>query len=213
MAELRTINSTSFESYAKDGCGRCDKFQTPACKVLRWTPILEALRSIVLKAGLTEEMKWGSPCYTLDGKNVVMIGSLVDACVLSFFKGSILDDPDGVLESAGPNSHVARLIKFRSVSDFEAKRASVVRLVDEAIAAERAGAKVAKREAPEPMPEELKLRLESNGSLKRAFEAMTPGRQRSHILHVSGAKQAATREDRAAKCEPKILAGKGWNER
>ena len=206
------MNNASVESYLADGCGRCDLYQTPDCKVHRWTDALEALRALVQAAGLQETMKWGSPCYTLEGKNVVSLGALKDACVLSFFKGALLEDEHGVLEAPGPNSRHARYVKFTSAKQVKRQRAIVTQLLERAIAAQRAGKRVGPA-AAEPVPDELQARLDDDPSLAAAFAALTPGRRRSHILHVSGAKQSATRANRAARCEAKILAGKGYNER
>lgn len=207
------MNTTSVDAYLRDGCGRCDKYRTPACKVHRWTKPLEALRALVLESGLVEEMKWGMPCYTLDGKNVLMIAAFKEHCALQFFKGAALEDPDGVLESAGPNSQHVRFIKFRSSGDLTARRKAVTGLVARAIALERAGGKVVPRAQAEAIPAELSRRLASDGALRRAFDALTPGRRRSHVLHVSGAKQADTRERRVDRCVEAILAGRGFNER
>ncbi len=207
------MNRTSVDAYLQDGCGRCEHYQTPACKVLLWTPALVALRELLRSAGLAEEMKWGSPCYTLGGKNVVMIGSFKDSCALMFFKGALLEDEDGVLESPGPNSHHARYLKFRSVEDAHARLAQARRFVDLAIALERSGVKAEPRATQEAMPEELARRLAEDDALRAAFEGLTPGRRRSHVLHVCGAKQAETRARRVDRCAQDILAGRGFNER
>lgn len=207
------MNNTSVASYLQDGCGWCDFFKTDACKVRHWTKTLEALRELVAESGLTETMKWGVPCYTLAGKNVVSVSALKDACVLSFFKGALLEDADGVLEAPGPNSRHARYFKFTSAADVRAQRAVARRLLELAIEAERAGARVAPASATEPVPEELQAKLDGDPEVAAAFTALTPGRQRSHVLHVSGAKQSKTRASRAERCAEKILAGKGFNER
>jgi len=208
-----TINDISVDSYLQIGCGRCDKFQTPACKVHTWPEELVALRALVNETELHEEMKWGSPCYTLDGRNVVMISAMRDYCALSFFKGSLLSDPDDLLVAPGPNSQAARLLKFTSLDQIEAKRDAIRQALTEAIRRERAGEKVAFRKQPEPVPAELQAVLDADPQVAAAFASLTPGRQRSHILHVSGAKRSTTRERRAGKCKVKILAGKGFQER
>ncbi len=207
------MNNTSAESYLQDGCGRCEHYKTPQCKVHRWTDALVELRKILLASALTEEMKWGSPCYTLSGKNVVMLTSFNDFCALSFFKGALLADEEGVLELPGPNTQHARLLKFTSAKQVRANRKRVRQFIDEATQLHETGAKAPRAAAPEPMPTELRAALDADAKLRDAFEALTPGRQRSHILHVSGAKQAKTRAARAERCGPKILLGKGWNER
>lgn len=207
------MNRTNVDSYLRDGCGRCERYRTPECKVHRWTGPLEALRRLVLAAGLDEELKWGSPCYTLGGKNVVMIAAFEEHCALSFFEGAALEDEDGILESAGPSSRIARLIRFRSTEDVLGRREEIARLLEQAIALERAGVRAERSAAPEPVPDELARRLEEDAALRAAFEALTPGRRRSHILYVSGAKQRETRSRRVDKCAPVILAGRGFGER
>lgn len=207
------MNTTSVDAYLADGCGRCELYQTPQCKVHSWTETLKALRTLLLDSGLTEEMKWGSPCYTLEGKNVVLLGALKDSCTLGFFKGVLLTDERGDLEPPGPNSQAVRLFKFTSPKEVRAQRTLVVRFIEEALALERAGAQVTFLKSPEPMPAELRTRLDVDPALSAAFEALTPGRRRSHVLHVSGAKQSKTREARVERCAPKILAGRGFNER
>lgn len=207
------MNTTSVDSYLQDGCGRCDLYRTPACKVHRWTAGLQVMRELLLAAGLTEEMKWGSPCYTLDGKNVAMIVSFKESCALQFFKGAALDDPAGLLESPGPNSQYGRFMRFRSSEEVGEKRAQARQFVEQAIALERAGFKIAPPASREPMPAELEQRLAADPQLAQAFAALTPGRQRSHILHISGAKQSETRERRVERCAGEILAGRGFAER
>jgi len=206
------INTTSVDAYLRDGCGRCDRYRTPECKVHPWTEALTALRELVLAAGLTEAMKWGAPCYTLEGKNVVGVAALKDACALSFFKGALLEDPDGVLEAPGPNSRHVRYLKFSSAKQVRARRKLIQALLGQAIALQRAGKRVAPP-AAEPLPAELQARLDADPPLAAAFAALTPGRRRSHALYVSGAKQASTRATRAERCAAKILAGKGYTER
>ncbi len=207
------MNRDSVDAYLSDGCGRCDRYKTPQCKVHLWTEALVQLRAILLESGLTEAMKWGSPCYALDGKNVVMLVSRNDYCALSFFKGALLTDERDVLAPPGPNSQAARLLTFTSARQVEASREYASRLITQAIELERSGAKVQFRRSPGPVPDELQARLNADAELRAAFSALTPGRQRSHILHVSGAKQRKTREARVARCVPKILEGRGFNER
>lgn len=207
------MNDTSVESWLEDGCGRCELYQTPACKVHRWTEALVALRALVVESGLAEQMKWGSPCYTLAGKNVVMLVAFKEHCALSFFKGALLADPEGLLESAGPNSRHIRQLRFTSVEDVTRRRAQTVALLERAIEAEKAGLKVAADPMPEAVPTELEERLAADAEVRRAFDALTPGRRRSHILYVGGARQSATRQKRVERCVAEILAGRGFNER
>jgi uncharacterized protein YdeI (YjbR/CyaY-like superfamily) len=207
------MNIFSVDDYLRDGCGRCEHYRTPACKVHRWTSVLEGLRRLALDCGLVEEVKWGCPCYTLAGKNVIMVAAFKDYAALQFFKGAALVDELGLLESPGPNSKIGRLLKLRSPEDFVARRTIARGLIEQAMALERAGTKVARTAAAEPLPVELERRLASDASLRRAFEGLTPGRRRSHVLHISGAKQSETRERRVDRCTEDILAGRGWNER
>lgn len=207
------MNNTSVESYLLEGCGRCDHFRTPNCKVLLWTPILEGLRSLVLGSGLVETMKWGAPCYTLDGKNVAMLFSFRESCGLSFFKGALLAGVDPMLETAGPNSRQARLVRFRSHDEFLERSDRLASLIQMAIEAERRGDQVPEPAEPDPIPVELADRLTTDPVLRDAFEALTPGRRRSHQLHVGSGKQSETRLRRVEQCLPDILAGKGFRER
>jgi uncharacterized protein YdeI (YjbR/CyaY-like superfamily) len=207
------MNRESVDAYLRDGCGRCDKYQTPACKVHLWTPALGALRAMLLEAGLTEEMKWGQPCYTLEGANVVMLVSLKEHAALQFFQGAALADGAGLLVSPGPNSRFARYVPLRTRAEVEAHRDAIAGYLAEAMERARTGQKLEVAPAAEPVPEELARVLAATPKLARAFEALTPGRRRSHVLHVSGAKQSATRAKRAEACAEKILEGRGWNER
>lgn len=207
------MNNSSVDSYLSEGCGRCEHFQTPHCKVHLWTDALRKLRELVLESGLEEEMKWGSPCYTLGGKNVVMLASTRHYCAISFLKGGAIKDEEGLLEKPGPNSRIARMVKFTSAQEVDDRRQHIVGFLKTAIELEKSGTKVELDHAPEPLPEELEERLEADLELKEAFEALTPGRRRSFVIFVSGAKQAATRHSRVEKCIPKIYSGKGYNER
>ena len=207
------MNTTSVDAYLRDGCGRCDHYRTPRCKVHRWTEALVALRALLLASGLTEEMKWGSPCYTLHGENVVMLASFNDFCALSFFKGALLADVDEVLERPGPHTRTARRLEITSAEQVQVQRELIVRCIQGAIEVERSGATVTFPPSPEPTPTELQARLDADPALGAAFEALTPGRRRSHILYVCGAKRPSTREARAERCVPRILSGRGYNER
>ena len=178
----------------------------------QWPAEITALRRILLASGLTEATKWGKPCYSHDGANIVIVQEMKNFLALMFFKGALLSDPAGVLHAQGPNSRSARRMQFTSVDDVERLAGVVTEYLDEAIAVEEAGLEV------EPSPElelveELQHRLDENPELKAAFEALTPGRQREYHLHISSAKQSSTREARVDKFVPKILAGKGFRDR
>ena len=180
-----------------------------------WRDEIAELRRIVLECGLTEEVKWGAPCFTADGGNVVIIGVLNDYCCLSFFKGVLLKDAEGILKAPGENSRSGRLIPFTAVDQILAQEATLKAYVDEAAGLERAGATVdfAKDREDLPVPAELQARFDDDPAFRAAFEALTPGRRRGWILHFSGAKQSPTRASRIEKAAPRILDGKGMHDR
>lgn len=181
-----------------------------ACE--QWPEEIRALRPLLLAAGLDEEIKWGKPCYSHDDANVAIIQEFADNLALMFFKGILLDDPDGVLEEVGPNSHAARRIMFRSVDDVEERADVVTAYVGQAIAVEEAGTEVPPRPEEELAPE-LAERLATDPELADCFDRLTPGRQRAYNLHVSGAKQSSTRARRVDAIVPRILEGKGLRDR
>lgn len=179
----------------------------------KWQAEIHALRKIALDCGLEEETKWGKPCFTLQQKNVVLIIPFKDSCALSFFKGALLKDPQRILQRIGQNSQAGRWIKFTSSKEISALRPTLKRYIADAMQVEKAGRKVPMKKAAEyAVPAELKATLKATPGLQAAFDALTPGRRKSYIIHVSGAKQASTRLARAQKCVPKILAGRGFNE-
>lgn len=182
-----------------------------------WEDVLAELRRIVLACGLTEEIKWGAPCFTVAGGNVAMLGPMKDSCVLSFLKGVLLRDPEGVLEAPGSNSRSARFIRFTD-HDPGAVRAMepvIAAYVREAAELERAGAKVdfAQDRDEVAVPAELTAALGEDPAFAAAFAGLTPGRRRGWIIHFAGAKQPATRTSRIAKAKPRILRGKGMHDR
>lgn len=179
----------------------------------QWREETGLLREIALGCGLVEELKWGKPCYTFQGGNVAIIQGFKAYCALMFFKGALLKDPKGILQKPGVNSQSAHQARFTSASEIAASKATLQAYLKEAIALEKAGLKVELKKSPEPTPPELQAGLDGDAALRKAFAALTPGRQRSYILHISSAKQAATRASRVEKCKPGILAGRGFNER
>lgn len=198
--------------YFIDGCGRCSLHGTEQCKVRTWADTLVLLREIMLQSGLEEEAKWGQPTYTLKGKNVAMIYSFKDSCGISFFKGVLLQDDAKILVPAGSNSNVARHLKITSGAQVSELEPHIHAYIAEAIELEKSGAKVPKPTERESMPETLAHWLENDSLLQGAWDLLTPGRQRSYILHVGSAKQEQTQLNRINKCIPKIYAGKGFNE-
>lgn len=202
------------DSYFTTGCGRCPLFATPECKVHNWTAELAKLREIVLECGLTEELKWGVPCYTFDGNNVVIIGAFKEYCSLSFFKGVLLKDASTILSKQGENSQAGRLVKFTDVQQVIEKESSLKDYIREAVEIEKAGLKVEYKDVSEyKIPEELQNKLNENEAFKNAFNTLTPGRQKGYILHFSQPKQSKTRESRIEKYMPQIFLGKGLNDR
>ncbi len=178
----------------------------------RWPGEIRKVRSILLDCGLDEDLKWGKPCFMFEGSNVAIIQPFKEHCALMFFKGVLLEDTHGLLRSQGVNSQAARRLEF--TSEAQIKKTVVKSYVKQAIAVERAGLEVdfkAKRELE--LPEELTRILKKDRKLAKAFHALTPGRQRGYVLHFTGAKQSATRTSRIEKCIPRILAGKGRNDR
>jgi uncharacterized protein YdeI (YjbR/CyaY-like superfamily) len=180
----------------------------------RWRKEMESLRKLVLDCGLTEELKWGKPCYAFEGGNVVLIQGFKAYCALLFFKGALLKDADGMLVKTGENTRVGRQIRFNDVREIEEKEAAVKACIRQAIEVEKAGLKVEDEEGEEPViPEELQSKLDEIPALKAAFEGLTPGRQRGYIFYFSAPKQSKTRISRIEKCMPQILSGKGLNDR
>lgn len=179
----------------------------------KWRKETDELRGIALGCGLTEELKWGKPCFTFLKKNVAIVIPLKESCGFSFFKGALLRDPKQVLERIGEHTQAGRWIKFTSPREIAAARSTLKDYLREAIGLEERGAKVALKKPSEyAIPEELQKRLDGSAALRSAYEALTPGRQRSYIFHVASAKQAKTRAARAEKCVPMILSGRGFNE-
>ena len=209
----RPILNPQVDAYFAQGCGRCSLFDTPQCRVHLWQEEMQTLRSYLLEAGLTEERKWGNPCYTLLGKNVVMLGALKEYCSLGFFKGSLLHDPKGLLVAAGENSQASRQLRYTSVKDILRDKKHIAALIGEATKAEQEGKKVVFKSVNEfPMPEELKQRFEDDPAFEKAFHALTPGRQRGYLLHFAEPKQSATRVSRIDKYEEQIMRGEGLHD-
>ena len=175
-----------------------------------WQPEFKKLRAILLDSPLTEEFKWSQPCYTYQGKNVVVIGGLKESCALAFFKGVLLNDVHGVLTRPGQHSQSTRWFKFASVREIAEMKSVLKAYIREAVEIENSGLKVKlKKTSDLKFPEEFQLMLDEFPELKRAFDALTPGRQRAYIYHFSAPKQSKTRAARVQKFMPHILEGKG----
>jgi uncharacterized protein YdeI (YjbR/CyaY-like superfamily) len=179
-------------------------------KPKKWQKELQAMRSIALECNLTEDLKWGCPCYTFEKKNIVLIHDFKEYCAYLFFKGAILKDPKGILIQQTENVQAARQIRFTNVKDIVKMKKVLQRYIYEAVKVEDAGLKVPLKKTKEfKMPEEFETRLKKNAALKKAFYALTPGRQRGYLLYFASAKQAKTRESRIGKYVDHILEGMG----
>jgi uncharacterized protein YdeI (YjbR/CyaY-like superfamily) len=182
-------------------------------KAGKWQEATEKLRKIVLSCGLTEELKWGCPCYMQGKSNIVLIHVFKEYCALLFFKGALLNDPDGILIQQTENVQAARQIRFTDAKQVTKQAAVLKTYIQEAIRIEKAGLKVElKKPAEFAMADEFRAKLDIDRNLEKAFEALTPGRQRAYLLHFSSAKQAKTREARVEKAIPQILDGKGLDD-
>ena len=182
-------------------------------KAKQWQEELRKLRAIVLDCPLTEELRWGKPCYTFQDSNIVLIHAFKEYCALLFFKGVLLKDAKGILIQQTANVQAARQVRFTDVREIVQMEPILKAYIHEAIAAEKAGLEVTyKKTADFPVPEELKNKLAGNPAFKTAFDALTPGRQRGYLLYFSAAKQSKTRTARVEKCLPQILKGKGLND-
>lgn len=182
-------------------------------KLKKWQEELEQLRNIVLECGLTEELKWGSPCYMYQETNVILLGGFKDNCVISFLKGVLLADTDKLLEKPGENSQSARVIRFTSVKEIAKLKKVLKSYIYETIEVEKAGLKVDLEKSKNfELPDELLGKFKSQPKLKTAFTALTTGRQRAYVMFFSDSKNPKTREARIDKYTKRILDGKGMND-
>jgi uncharacterized protein YdeI (YjbR/CyaY-like superfamily) len=180
----------------------------------KWQKEMEKLRSIILECGLTEELKWGKPCYAFNNSNVVIIQGFKEYLALLFFKGFLLSDPNGILQKTGENTRVGRQIRFANLRQIAEMKTVLKAYIYQAIEVEKAGLKVnTKEKIPLKIPVELQEKLKENPDLKKAFNALTPGRQRAYSIYFSTPKQSTTRESRIKKSIRQILNGKGLNDR
>ena len=182
-------------------------------KAKKWQEEYDRLRMIVLDCGLTEELKWGCPCYTFENSNIVLIHGFKEYCAFLFFKGALLKDAKGILVQQTENVQAARQIRFTNAEEIANMKSILKSYIKEAIKVEKAGMKVPLKKVSEfKMPEEFQNVLDGTPALKKAFHALTPGRQRGYLLYFSSAKQSKTRESRIEKSLPKILKGKGLDD-
>src|SRR5947199_6037821 len=182
-------------------------------KAKKWQKEFEKLRTIVLDCGLTEELKWGCPCYTFQKSNIVLIHGFKEYCALLFFKGALLNDANGILIQQTENVQAARQIRFTNIREIVKMKPILKAYIHEAIEVEKAGLKVKYKKTSEfQIPEEFQNKLDEIPALKTAFKALTPGRQRAYLFYFSQPKQSKTRESRVEKCMQQILNGKGLND-
>ena len=178
----------------------------------QWRKEFEKLRKIILEFPLTEELKWGKPCYSFQESNIVIIQGFKDHCALLFCKGALLKDTNGILKKPGESTQAARRILFTNAREIAGMKPILKAYIHEAIEAEKAGLKVDFKRNPEPVPEELQNKLDEIPALRKAFHALTPGRQRAYILYFSAAKQSKTQETRVEKYRRQILSGRGLHD-
>lgn len=179
----------------------------------RWEAEIEEMRRVLAGFAMQEVCKWGKPTYTMNGKNIVILQGFKEYFALGFFQGALLKDPKKLLVQLG-QTQAGRVMKFTSAREIAAKAATIQGYVHEAMAVEQAGLRIEKKQTSEfPVPEELKEKLHKDPRFKRAFEALTPGRQRGYLYHFAAAKQAQTRRARIEKAMPAIFAGRGFLER
>jgi uncharacterized protein YdeI (YjbR/CyaY-like superfamily) len=182
-------------------------------KAGKWQKEFEQLRKIILDSGMTEELKWGQPCYTFEKRNIVLIHGFKEYCALLFFKGALLKDPKGILIRQTENVQSARQVRFTSVREIVKLKAKLKALIYEAAEVEEVGQKVNFKKTSEyKIPEEFQKKLNKSAALKKAFQALTPGRQRGYLLYFSSAKQSKTRAARVEKYVPHILDGMGLDD-
>jgi uncharacterized protein YdeI (YjbR/CyaY-like superfamily) len=192
---------------------RNPKVDTYLRKAKKWREEMEKLRRVCLDCELTEELKWGHPCYTYQKSNIVLIHGFKGYCALLFMKGALLKDPKGILVQQTENVQAARQIRFTNVREIVETKPILKAYIKEAIEAEEASLEVDYKKTSEfAVPEEFQKRLDESSALKTAFDALTPGRQRGYLLYFSAAKQSKTRESRVEKCVQQILNGKGLND-
>jgi uncharacterized protein YdeI (YjbR/CyaY-like superfamily) len=182
-------------------------------KQSKWLDEFEALRAIALESGMTEELKWGQPCYTVGKGNVVLIHGFKEYCALLFFKGALMKDAKGILIQQTENVQAGRQIRFTDLKQIVKMKKVLKAYISEAIAIEESGLKVEMKKSAEfEIPEDIQAQLKKTRGLLTAFKKLTPGRQRAYVLHFAAAKQIKTRDSRIEKCAPRILAGKGLND-
>lgn len=204
---------TDIEDFFTRGCGRCARFDTPDCSARLWADGLAELRRICLDVGMTETVKWAHPCYVHAGRNICVIGALRGDFRLNFVNAALMQDPEGILEKQGPNTQHPDSIRCTSRDQVLELEPVLRTYLREAMGYAEAGIKPPKVQREFELPDELVEAMDTDPELAEAFHQLTPGRQRSYVINLQGAKKSETRVDRIAKFRPHILAGKGANER
>lgn len=204
---------TEIDDYFDKGCGRCARFETGDCATQVWAEGLADLRDICRGEGLAETVKWGHPCYMHAGRNIAIIGALSGDFRLSFFNAALMTDPDGLLVKQGPNTRHKDMLRFADAGQVAANAPALRAYLREAMGYAEAGRRPPEEEHEIYLPEELTEALDADPELAEAFHALTPGRQRSYVINLDGARKSATRIARIGKFRDKIIAGKGAMER
>ncbi|MBM4345913.1 MAG: YdeI/OmpD-associated family protein [Deltaproteobacteria bacterium] len=204
---------TEIDDFFSLGCGRCERFATADCSTRQWASGLLALRHLCVDSKLVETVKWGHPCYMHKDRNIAIIGAVRGDFRLSFFNAALLQDADGVLERQGPNTKHPDMFRFTDNAQVTAMAPTIRRYLAEAMGYAEAGLKPAKDTSEIELPDELAEALDADAELAEAFASLTPGRQRSYVIHLNSAKQSATRVARIVAFRGRILAGKGALER
>ncbi|UOA26746.1 YdeI/OmpD-associated family protein [Pseudosulfitobacter sp. DSM 107133] len=204
---------TEVDDFFTKGCGRCARFDTPDCSVMPWRQGLAALHRLCCDAGLEPAVKWAHPCYLHAGQNIALIGAFRGDFRLSFFNAALLKDPDNVLEPAGPNTKHPNIIRFTTNEQVAAMAPIITAYLGEAMGYAAAGITPPQDHSEPDMPDELAEALDADPELAEAFHALTPGRRKSYVINLNGAKQPETRIKRIARFRDKIIAGKGATDR
>lgn len=207
------MKPASVSVYLNVGCGRCPLGNTPQCKVHSWSEELLLLRSIMLDSPLTEEVKWGIPCYTFKGKNILTFSALKNECVIGFLKGALIQDKHGLLKPPGPNAHESRVLRFTHTDQICDGKNIIHEYIQEAIKIEESGRKVEPKLISDmAFPEELIHVLKEDVQYKKSFELLSPGKQKGYLFYFSSPKKSETRMSRIEKYRDRILSGKGLHD-
>jgi len=204
---------TDADDFFIRGCGRCDRFDTPDCSTRPWEPGLRALREICLGLGLEEAVKWAHPCYMHARRNIAVMGAFRDDFRLNFMNAALLKDPETLLKRQGASSQHPSMLRFTANEAVEEMAPIIRAYLREAMDYAEQGVKAPRNESEPDVPAELSEALDADPELAEAFHALTPGRRKSYVLNLNGAKQAETRVKRIARFREKIIAGKGAMER